>query len=787
MNELLPSGVSKMLATDPWRDRLGPKGDVDNVWRMILRSRWQCLFVFALICALAGAFRVVVPSSYKATAIVALSPMQPDLTATDQVIKSDATAGHEPDIQSQIQTMTSEPAVRRVSAILYREFGNSLPAALASLPTAALNQFKESWNSFGEPEAGATIDRVTQRQKEATSTLPLPKVISEEAVLELVKKHLKIEPIEKSTTIGIVFDAHDAEIAARAANLVAENYIESRQTARVEQAKRASTFLRNRSDELLKQVRAAESAVDAYRTANVLDGRDVEQLRAEMDVTNAQLASARIARGTAKAKLDAVEARVRQGGLGAALESGSSRLDDRLKEMAAEAHTRLAGNAAERGLGHPDSRRNEQEYAAAQMEIAREGQARLDRLRSEVAIANEQAQQLEASLRNIRTAYDKLRSAQVQLEDLERQAKASRAVYETVLNRLKLTEQVGFNEAQNWIISPAVPPAKASSPNNIFFAGITLLLAACGSLGLALVTAAKSSGTIVSLQQINERGLRALGIVPDLGLRGRSLAKALTAGKGRTAFSEAVTSIVASVMELTRHSDVSPVLLVTSSMPFEGKSTTAAVLSARIASMGKRVLLIDADLRAPRLHHAFGLTTERGLTECLDRDLTDAIQIDAQTGISVLAAGPLHLEPQNILRSARLVEAIEAWRASYDFILIDSPPILPISDARILAPLADYCIFVAHWRDTRWSVASHAMALLREAGGRLAGVVLSQVNIKQMTTYGYADSQTYGRAYSRYSARRSYASHIGRWANLARDWCLSGKKTQSVVRHKVGS
>ena len=127
--------------------------------------------------------------------------------------------------------------------------------------------------------------------------------------------------------------------------------------------------------------------------------------------------------------------------------------------------------------------------------------------------------------------------------------------------------------------------------------------------------------------------------------------------------------------------------------------------------------------------------------------------VDCKTGISILAAGAANPEPQNVLRSQCLIDAIDTWRAAYDFILIDSPPVLPISDARILVPLSDYCIFVTHWRKTRWTAAMHALRLLRESGARLAVVVISKVHVKQLSTYEFADSEMYGRAYHRHYGR----------------------------------
>jgi Mrp family chromosome partitioning ATPase len=128
--------------------------------------------------------------------------------------------------------------------------------------------------------------------------------------------------------------------------------------------------------------------------------------------------------------------------------------------------------------------------------------------------------------------------------------------------------------------------------------------------------------------------------------------------------------------------------------------------------------------------------------------------MDHKTGIALLPSGPSTTSPQNVLRSERFANAIEAWRLAYDFILIDSPPLLPISDARILAPLADYSVFVTRWGRTRWNAAMHALRLLHDAGARLAGIVVTKVDVRQLSTYEFADSETYGNGYSRYSRLR---------------------------------
>jgi succinoglycan biosynthesis transport protein ExoP len=759
MSELPSTQVSTLLADDLALQSLAPGRSVGDFWRTVWRRRWLCAAVAIPIWIMGTVTPLVLQRSFTAHTLVAVSSAQPDLAATDRITPVEQAASlREPDVDGEIQRMTSNQALSKVAQDLKLKREFDITGKLWNGVHFTAVTLRQDWNALIQGDWNLLLTKRPGRLNDVeTIAEERPQENSEQEIIDFLRQRLKIDVSGRSAAVDISFTGHDPNLASEVVNAIAENYIESRQMARSEQAKRATTYLKERAAQLSTEVDAAEQAVEAFRSENVLqDGRNIEQLKAEMDETNRHLAAARIAEGTAKAKLEAVEARVQKAGIVGALESGTSLLDDRLREIAAAAHTKLAGSIVDHGAAHPDTRRAESEYSIAQSEIARVAQARLERLRSDVTVAHQQVQTLGTSLQTFRSDFDRLSTALVTLKGLEGHAKVSRVVYEGILNRLKLTEQVGFNEAKNWVISRATPPVRPSSPNVILIVSISILVGAGAALSLALLAEHRTSGTVLSSQHVADKGLRTLGIIPDLGRRAGALKQVLVASTGHngSAFSESIGSIYTSVMELAHREQSCLVLLVTSSLPFEGKSTTITALAAKIASANKQVLLIDADLRAPRLHRAFGISTDRGVTECLDpsQNPSDSIHIDPKTGISILTAGPKHLTPQNVLRSPRLSEAIETWRNSYDFVLIDSPPVLPISDARILVPLADYCIFVTHWRKTRWTAAIRALSLLRDSGAQFAGIVVSKVNVKQLATYGFADSEIYGRAYKRYSS-----------------------------------
>ncbi len=589
--------------------------NADNLWRIVGRCRWRCLAVFCLVSGLGALFLVSREPSYTARTVVVAASRQPDLATTDHVSPVlRTTPPREPDIESEVQIMISSRALSRIVRDLHLERYPEFQPALRAYHGSLLITLHGFWDLLIRGNAPDLNARA-------------PAGTADDAIVELIRKRLKVEPIGRTTTVEISFTSHDSALAAQVSNAIAGQYIDNRHSIRVEDAERAATYLRTRASELREALTAAEAEVERFRA------------------------------------------------------------------------------------------------------------------------------------KTLRSDFDHLSSNLVTLKDLERQADVSRAVYEAFLGRVKVTEQVGFNEAQSWVISPATAPITPSSPNVVLVVGATLILAAGAAVSLALLVEHKARQTVLSTQHFVDKGLKALGIVPDLGKQGKSLKRALLASTDQTgpAFSESLGAIFTSVLELEQRDQSSLVLLVTSALPWEGKSTTAVALAAKMANAGKRVLLIDADLRAPRLHHAFGISTSPGLTECLDssKDTRDAIHYDPRTGIAFLPAGARHSEPQNVLRSPRLFDSINTWRASYDFIVVDAPPVLPISDARILAPLTDFCIFVTRWRTTRWTVAMHALRLLRDSGVRLSGIVISKVDIKQLSTYEFADSEVYGRSYRRYTSLRT--------------------------------
>jgi capsular exopolysaccharide synthesis family protein len=378
----------------------------------------------------------------------------------------------------------------------------------------------------------------------------------------------------------------------------------------------------------------------------------------------------------------------------------------------------------------------------------------LQGLQNEVLAARSREAALGHSLEQTQGRVARLDDASVELQALEREAGASRQLLETYLARQsEITSQEKAQEPDARVISAAVAPEAPVSPRRT----LILALSLAGGLFLGSVGAIaveQFDATVRSGDQLESLfGLTPLGLVPMLDerrLTDQKVADYVTA-RPRSRFGEALRGLRAST--LAAAGDSGPlVLLVTSALPGEGKSLTAIALARLNAQSGARTLLIDADLRRPRLQVLLGAPTGPGLGDILQGKPVDPTAIlykDEPTGLEVLAAGDTQGDPTLLLGSIPLRRLLAGLRLRYDLIIVDAPPVLGVSDARLLASLADLTLFVVRWGATQRQDVRGALKVLREAGARLAGAALTLVDVKRHATYGYSDSGHY--YYDRYT------------------------------------
>ena len=317
--------------------------------------------------------------------------------------------------------------------------------------------------------------------------------------------------------------------------------------------------------------------------------------------------------------------------------------------------------------------------------------------------------------------------------------------YESLLQRYKEVSVTGDITANNIsIIDSANPPSTPSEPNML----VNLVLAAILGLGLGVLATLIIEAldeTIATPDDVEKKlGVAVLGIVPLLD-KGQTTAAALA--DIRSSFSEAYYSL-RTALQFSTPNGAPPSLLVTSSRPAEGKSTTAYAVAINLARVGKRVLLVDGDLRNPSMHRVVGVENERGMSNLLSgsADLASAVQRTRQENLFFIPSGPLPPNPAELWGGVRLSQILAESRKNFDHVIIDGPPVLGFADAPMLAATVGSVLFVLEASGTRRSQARGALRRMKVGRARLLGAVLSKFSTKS-TSYGgydYAYDYNYG-------------------------------------------
>ena len=331
---------------------------------------------------------------------------------------------------------------------------------------------------------------------------------------------------------------------------------------------------------------------------------------------------------------------------------------------------------------------------------------------------------------------------------------------EGFLSQMTPAERAGFQIVKTSVVAQAVAGPEPSSPNMNMILGISAFCALAAGFIAVLLKELRAGQTVLSIEEATRRNLRVLALIPEdraVQLR-RDASVELVAYDPAHAFSASVTSLQAAISTLPRsRPEGAKILLLTSALAAEGKSTTAAALATSMAASGDRVLLLDADLRCPTLHTCFDLGRAFDMAECegSQAPLERAIRQDPTTGVHFLAAGEADLHPLSAAGLAQLRSQLDLWRTQFDAILIDSPPLLTAGDARVLAQLSDYVIVVVRWGRTSWGALDRALRILQESGAQLAGIAVSRVDVRQLSAYDFPDPRIYGLGRgARVSARR---------------------------------
>lgn len=571
---------------------------------------------------------------------------------------------------------------------------------------------------------------------------------------------LKVESEGISRVIAIWFESANPRTAASITNTLADYYIVAQLDAKLEATQLANEWLNNRIKELREEVEVTERATEVYRERSGL-------IRGSRNVSLAveQISELSTQHVLAKAMLAEAEARFRHAerllksprGIETASEVLASPLIQKLREEESRVERQVAELSVQYGERHPTMINARAEHRDLTAKIKTEVNKIIEGLRNEVAVARARAASLIVALDELKHQVGNLNTQEVQLRSLEREAAASRSLLETLLARAKETaSQVAFQQPDATILSYAAIPQRPSFPPKVIIMAVTLGFAIILGLLLASVIESLDSG-FRSMEQVERlMGMTPLGLVPTLkGLAGfNRKPESSILEKPASAFGEAIRSLHTNL--LLSDSDKRPkVILIASALPKEGKTTVVVSLARMLSSIGQKVLVIDCDMRRSSVHKAFGLDARPGLVECLNGEvaLNDVIREDQYSGTHLLSSGAPADHPPNLLSSDSFRTMLNTLSQGYDLIILDSAPVLAVSDSLVLSRVVDKVVYLVRWVETRRETAINGIKQIVDAGGDMAGVLLTMVDAKEHAQYGFGDSGSYAGPIKKYYTR----------------------------------
>jgi succinoglycan biosynthesis transport protein ExoP len=609
-------------------------------------------------------------------------------------------------------------------------------------------------------------------------------------VVRVFESRLKVRPISGTRLIDVEYLSGDPHTAAAVVNQLLRDLIDYNFQTRHNATHEASAWLGNQLADLRKRSEELQAkVVDLQRDSGVFsfgqtDGQGHPQVFTPA-LDRLQQATAQLEQAQSAAIMKGALYQVVKGGdpelisglagngmLNSASPgvSGSLTLLQNLRSEEAQTQAKLNELSAKFGPAYPKLAELQSSLDSTQKSIRSESARVAARVRNDYEVAQQVEDKDRALYLEEKEKAESLNDKAIQFQVAVQEATQSRTLYENLVGRMKEADLVaGMRSSNITLVDAARVPASPAKPSAFNYAAASLagglLFGICGALlrdatdnriqelgEMELMFAEASIGVLPFHDVKTERKRLGNFKAPSLGSTSpldtiartqRNSNATVAASAPRAAYTEALRVLCTSLMQGSNGSPLGQVLLVTSSVPGEGKSMLSANLAIVYAQRGKKVLLVDGDLRTPVLHQCMHLDAREGLSSLLMTgnfdDLKKVTQVPFPTipGFHVLPAGPLPDYPAELLASALMPDLVRMWRRTYDYIIIDGAPILPVTDSALLSRDADFTLVVARHNLTDRRSLERTCLILRSQGVRRIGMVLNGVKASGNAQYQY--------------------------------------------------
>jgi capsular exopolysaccharide synthesis family protein len=690
-----------------------PPLDLAVYWRLALKYRFLIVGCFLGALVIGATLTLLMTPVYTAQATLQIDREAARIIDSEDVTPSENMMQGEEFFQTQYGLLRSRSLAERV---------------IESLGLASSNEALEAMG-VEAPEAGGTAAAQASRRRAAA--------------LKALQDNLGVSPVRGSRLVSVGYDNPNPVVAARIANGFAENFIQSNLDRKFESSSYARQFLEERIVQTKERLESAERQLVAYaanqQIINVGEPSEgTASGGATESLTSNNLVALNSALARSRAERVAAEERWRSAGtadlmtLPEVLQNPTiQRLTEQRALLDAEYQQKLS-------IYQPDY--PEMVQLKARIDEA-DGQIRTiagnirSSIQSQYQIAANQERSLQAQVTGLTGDVLDLRDRSIQYNILQRELDTTRTLYEGLLQRYKEVGVTGGVTANNIsIVDLAAPPQNPSKPNMLLNMALASLLGLGIGVLAALVLEALDE-TLATPDDIEKKlGVPVLGVIPFLE-KGEAPLDALA--DIRSGFSEAYYSL-RTALQFSTPDGAPSSLLVTSARPAEGKSTTAYAIALNLARVGKRVLLVDGDLRNPSMHRVVGVENERGMSNLLSgsADLAGVVQPTRQDNLFFIPCGPLPPNPAELWGGDRLRQFLAETRNNFDHVIIDGPPVLGFADSPMLAAAVSGVLFALESRGTRRGQARGALKRLQVGRAHLLGAVLTKFSTKT-AAYGY--------------------------------------------------
>ncbi|MBF9149669.1 GumC family protein [Novosphingobium jiangmenense] len=708
----------------------------------IARRRWAIIVgTAAIVGVLATIVVMQITPLYESAASVAIETRKTQVVDVEQVVSS---------VQPDMATLATEAETIRSPDILTRIVDLQ---RLYDDPEFLGQQAKGGFK-WWSPSTWFGSSRSKDDEKAGDANGPDDLAHRKEIAIANLGARLRVDQVKNSYVLLIKITSRDSDKAARLANALASEYIAQQIGTKFEATRRATNWLEKRVEELRLQSVAADKAVETYRVANGIVGGAENVTIGDQQLTdvNSQLMMARAARAEKQTQLNQINQLLANGGAG--LESSSAILQSGfisgLRQQEIDIQRKLSEMRTNLGERHPRVVNANAELRDLREKIKIEIRKIAAATANDLSLAQAREKSLSASLAAAtgRTGSEKM--AAVKLRELETNAQSAKSLYENFLNRYKETsEQQGIQSPDARIITLARPAFYPSYPQKV----PTLIAALVAGLvlGGALAFALEYLDPFVRLaEEVEEITGRPTLTMVSLTNPGGDSPEDAVLSNPHSATSESLTTLRAAIE--TQLSDwPRQIIMITSSIAGEGKTFTSVTYARSLAMRGQRVLLMELDLRRPRVGSALGLESGPGFAEVIlgEQSVGNVLVRDSLSDMDVLLAGARQRSPNELLLRPEFPALLDELRKLYDTIIIDTAPFAPISDSQVISKHVDMVLLSVAWAKAPVSVVKNVVGIMKRLEVPLAGTIMSLVDLRKYASY---DNLGYNYYYYRYKA-----------------------------------